>query len=271
MSALRATLPAAVRAEVVKLLTTRSVLLVTAAVLALHVLISWSDLGLTLTAVRHIAPDGTIELFEGEHQPAAPALAEQLMTSSLQIVVLFLPVVAAVLAGQEFRPGQLGTTVLAVPRRGVLMAAKSLVAAGWTLLITLLVQAVSAFFLQLAVRGRVPGLLRRSDVLTDEVKVLALAVLLCLFAFALTTLLRSTLLGVVTLLVLTIVTMTQVLARTVPALDALLPVSAGRNLLLDPREDVLSSGALLASVVLVTWAAVSTLAAGYALNLRDAR
>jgi hypothetical protein len=193
------------------------------------------------------------------------------MSSSLQIVVLFLPVIAAVLAGQEFRPGQLGMSVLAVPRRGVLMAAKALVCAGWTFLVTLLVEAISGLFMHLAVRDRVPGLLLRSDVLTDEAKLLALAVLICLVGFAVTTLLRSTLLAIVTLMVLMVVTMTQVLARSMPVLDALLPVSAGRNLLLDPQEDVLSSGALVASVVLVAWALVSTLAAGYVLSTRDAR
>jgi ABC-2 type transport system permease protein len=264
-------LPAAFRADVVKLLTARPVLMATGGALALHLLISWANLGPNLTAVRQIAPDGTIELFEGEHRPAAQALADLLTSSSLQIVVLFLPVIAAVLAGQEFRPGQLGTSVLAVPRRGVLMAAKTLVCAGWTLIVTLLVEVISGLFMHLAVRDRVPGLLLRSDVLADEAKLLALAALIAVVGFALTTLVRSTLLAIVSLMVLMVVTMTQVLARAIPALDALLPVSAGRNLLLDPRENALSSGPLVASVVLVAWALVSTLAAGYVLSTRDAR
>jgi hypothetical protein len=65
-------------------------------------------------------------------------------------------------------------------------------------------------------------------------------------------------------------TMTRVLAGT-PALDALLPVSAARNLLLKPETSDLTASPVQALVVLVGWVLVTTLAAGVALARRDAR
>ncbi|GII84509.1 hypothetical protein Ssi03_24990 [Sphaerisporangium siamense] len=55
-----------------------------------------------------------------------------------------------------------------------------------------------------------------------------------------------------------------------PALDALLPVSAGRNLLLDPAGDDLTAGPWHPAAVLVAWPLIATLAAGVLLARRDA-
>lgn len=264
-------LPAAVRAEFSKILSSRIVWIVTGAVIALHLLISLANLRNTSVAVDGITPDGLIEIFIDERRPAGQAIIDLLVSFSLQIVVMFLPIIAAVIAGQEFRGGQLGMSTLAVPRRGVLMAAKSSAAVGFMGVVALLVEGISNAFMYLAVKDWNPGLLLSRDTLIDHGKLFALAVLVSLISFAVTTLSRSTLIGIVASVVLMAVAMTQVLAKTIPAVDALLPVSAGRNLLLDPADNELSSGATYAAVVLVAWALLTTLAAGYALSKRDAR
>ncbi|MEU4553842.1 hypothetical protein [Micromonospora violae] len=262
---------AATRAELSKIGSSRIVWLVTGAVIALHLLIGLANLRNTTTAVEGITPDGLIEIFAGVRRPAAEALIDLHVSFSLQIVVMFLPVIAAVVAGQEFRDGQLAQSVLAVPRRGLLTAAKAIALIVFMAGVAILVELISNAYLFLAVKDWNPGLLLGRDTLADQGKLLALAVLVSLVSFAITTLARSTLIGIVVSVLLMALAMTQVLARTVPAVDALLPVSAGRNLLLDPADADLSSSAAYAAFVLVGWALLSALAAGLLLSRRDAR
>lgn len=261
----------AVGAELCKVRSSRIVWLVTGGVLALHLLIGMANMRHTAEAVNAITPDGLIEIFVGERRPADEALIDLLVASSLQIVVMFLPIIAAVVAGQEFQEGQLAQSVLAVPRRGLLTVAKSISLVTFMAAVAILVELISNAYMYLAVRDWNPGLLLSRRSLAEHGKLLALALLVSLVSFAITTLLRSTLIGIVASVVLLALTMTQVLARTVPAADALLPVSAGRNLLLNPAEAKLSSGPGYAAVVLVVWALSSTLVAGFALSRRDAR
>jgi len=67
------------------------------------------------------------------------------------------------------------------------------------------------------------------------------------------------------------VTMTQVAAMFMPALDALFPLSAGRNLLLDPADNRLTAGPMHALVVTVLWPVATIGVAGLLLSRRDAR
>ncbi|MGC4866494.1 ABC transporter permease [Micromonospora sp. DT53] len=262
---------AATGAELSKIRSSRIVWLITAAVIALHLLIGLANMRDTTTAVEGITPDGLIEIFAGERRPAGEALIDLLLSFSLQIVVMFLPIIAAVIAGQEFRDGQLAQSVLAVPRRGLLTVAKTIALVVFTAGVAILVELISNAYLFLAVKDWNPGLLLGRNTLAEHGELLALAVLVSLVSFAITTLTRSTLIGIVLSLLLMALAMTQVLARTVPVVDALLPVSAGRNLLLDPADADLSSSAGYAAVVLVAWALLSTLAAGLLLSRRDAR
>ncbi|MEU8258082.1 hypothetical protein AB0C06_27880 [Micromonospora inaquosa] len=262
---------AATGAELSKIRSSRAVWLITGAVIALHLLIGLANIRNTTTAVEGITPDGLIEIFAGEHRPAGAALIDLLVSFSLQIVVMFLPIIAAVIGGQEFREGQLAQSVLAVPRRGLLTTAKAIAVVVFMAGVAILVELISNAYLFLAVKDWNPRLLLGGDTLADHGTLLALAVLVSLVSFAITTLMRSTLLGIVASVLLTALAMTQVLARTVPAIDALLPVSAGRNLLLDPADADLSSSAGYAAIVLVAWTLLCTVAAGLLLSRRDAR
>ena len=259
---------AATRAELTKMLTSRTVRLFVGVVIGLHLLISWVNLRQNIAAVDAITPQGVIELFPGEPRPAERAIVELLAASTLQIVAIFLPVVAAVIAGQEFRAGQLSLSMLAVPRRGRLLASKSIAIALFLSAVTVVVEAISTLFVWLAVKDWNPGLLTTGPALGEQGRLLLFAVTTGLVSFALTTIVRGTLGGVVVTVALLFLAMGQVLA---PVLDALLPISAGRNLILDPVGNNLTAGPAYAVVVLIGWSLMTVAAAGWVLHRRDAR
>ncbi|WDZ86616.1 hypothetical protein [Micromonospora cathayae] len=261
---------AVTRAELTKILTLRSTWLVTGIIIALHLLISAANLRLNSEAVRNITPDGVIELFPGEPRPAHVALVGFLVAASFQMC-LFLPVQAGVLAGQEFRAHQLGQSVLAVPRRGVLVTAKTMAVALYLSLVSLVIASISTAFMYAAVKDWSPGMVTSGDALLGQGRFLVFAVLSALVGYALTLIARSTLIGIGATVALIAVTMTQLTAVFVPAVDALFPFSAGRNLLLDPRDNRLTAGPAHALVVTVLWPVVTTAVAAVLLNRRDAR
>lgn len=255
------------RAELTKIVTLRSVWLTLGAVLAIQVLVGATSLSLYADAVAAITSDGIIEIFVGQPQEAQQAMLESLVASSLEMCI-FLPVVAAVVAGQEFRGSQLRTSMLAVPSRGRLVAAKLVAAGIFLLLPALLVAAVSSLFTYLAVREWQPGLVASQVALSAQGRFVVFAVALCLVTYAVTLVTRSVVTAVVVAVVLTAMAMSQVLA---PTLDRWLPVSAGRNLLLDPVSTPdLTSGPVLAVAVLAAWVVVMGLAAGAAFMRREA-
>ena len=261
---------AAIRAELTKILTLRSTWIVSGGILVLHLLISVANLGQTTAAVANITPDGLIELFAGQPRPAYQAIVDFLVSSSFQMG-LFLPSLAAVLAGQEFRAHQLGWSVLAVPRRGVLVTAKTVAVAAYLLFVSLVIAGISTAFMYAAVKGWDPGVVTGGNALLGQGRFLIFAVLWALVGSAFTLIARSTLIGIIASVALITVTMTQVLAVSVPALDALFPLSAGRNLLLNPEDTQLTAGPAHALVVLLLWPLLTVTVAGLLLRHRDAR
>jgi hypothetical protein len=259
---------AAAHAELTKILTLPSVRIATAIILGLHVLILLEPARLIAHAVATITPNGTIEIFTGHPQPATAAITGLLVTSSLQ-VSLFLPVLGAIIAGQEFRSRQLGATVLAMPRRARLLAAKTLAASAYLLAVAIVIAGMSTAFIYSAIRNWKPGLLLTGGVFLGQEKFLAFAVLYSLTGAAITIVARSTLTAIIVTVALITVTMTRVLAGAAPALDALLPLGAGRNLLLNPDLNRLTASPENGLFVLAGWAAVITVCAGITLSRRD--
>ena len=261
---------AATRAELTKILTLRGTWIGTGVILALHLLIAVANLRLNTEAVANITPDGRIERFTGQPRPAHQAIVDLLVASSFQMSV-FLPSLAAVLAGQEFRAHQLGQSVLAVPRRGMLVTAKTVAVAAYLLFVSLVIAGISTVFMYAAVRTWDPGVVTSRDALLGQGRFLVFAVLSALVGYAVTLIARSTLIGIIVTVTLVAVTMTQALAGFMPALDALFPFSAGRNLLLDPEDTKLTAGPAHALVVLVLWPVLTSAVAGLLLSRRDAR
>ena len=261
---------AATRAELSKILTLPGAWIVTGIVLGLQVLVEAQSVTLNADAVAHITPGGVIEVFTGQPQPASEAILGLLAGGSLQMG-LFLPVLAAVIAGQEFRAQQLGVTVLAVPRTGRLLIAKLVATALYVLVLAVLIAGVGTAFMYAAVKGWNPGLLISGEAFLVHTRFIAFAILFCLTAFAITTIARSTLTGVIVTVALITVTMTQVLAGFAPRLDALFPLSAARNLMLDPGVNDLTATPTHGLLVLIGWAAATAAGAGITLGRRDAR
>jgi ABC-type transport system involved in multi-copper enzyme maturation permease subunit len=261
---------AAARAELTKLLTLPRVWIVTGVILGFHTLVLFQPAKLFADAVDNITPDGTIEVFTGHPQPATEAIIGLLVASSLQ-VGLILPMLAAVIAGQEFRNHQLDLTMLAMPRRGRLLAAKVLVVAGYLLVVAILMAGMSTAFMFAAVKNWNPGLLVSADAFRGQGRFLAFAVLFSLTGYAITVLARSTLVSIIVTVFLIAMTATQVVAHFAPPLDPLLPLSAGRNLLLNDDLNRLTASPTHGLAVLAGWALVTTIVAGVALNRRDAR
>ncbi|MDP9841961.1 ABC-type transport system involved in multi-copper enzyme maturation permease subunit [Streptosporangium lutulentum] len=263
-------MPAATRAELTKLLTLPSVWIVTGVILALHTLVQLQSAELFADAVANITPDGIIEIFTGQPQPAKQEILGLLAGASLQMG-LFLPVLAAVIAGQEFRSRQLGLTVLAMPRRARMVTAKLLATALYVLVVAILIVGVSTAFVYAAIRDWNAGLLLTEEAFLGYGRFIAFAVLFCLTAFAVTVVARGTLTGIVVTVALIAVTMSQVLAGAAPDLDALFPLSAARNLILDPGIGDLTAGREHGLLVLIGWAVATAVAAAITLSRRDAR
>jgi hypothetical protein len=261
---------AATRAEMTKIRTLRGVWIFTGILLALQVLILLQTAGPTADAVANITPDGVIEIFADQPEPATRAILDLLIASSLQMG-LFLPALGALVAGQEFRSRQLGITTLAVPRRGRLLVAKSLAVTVQMLVTALLIAALSTAATYHAVKDWNPGLLLTPDAFIGQAAFVVFAVSVALTGYALTVLARNTLAGIVASLGLLAVTMTQALAGVAPQVDALFLFSAARNLLLSPEMNQLTAGPMHGLLVLLSWAVLSTLVAGIAHSRRDVR
>ncbi|MEV0382751.1 ABC transporter permease [Nonomuraea sp. NPDC050643] len=189
-------MPAATRAELTKILTLPSVWIVTGVILALHLLVQLQPAKLLADAVANITPEGIIEVFIGEPQPAAEAILGLLAGGELQMG-LFLPVLAAVIAGQEFRSRQLGLTVLAMPRTVRMVAAKLLATALYVLAVATLIAGISTAFMYVAVKAWNPGLLLTGAAFHGHGRFITFAVLFCLTASAITTVARNTLTGII--------------------------------------------------------------------------
>jgi ABC-2 type transport system permease protein len=186
-------------------------------------------------------------------------------------MTLFLPLLAVLIGGHEFRNRQLAVSVLAVPRRGRLLAAKVLATAGFLAGVAILIAAISTVFTYLAVKDWWPGLLLTPAAVGVQVRFVGYAVLFGLAVLACTIIGRGALAGAGVMLALIAVTMTQVLAAFAPAVDALFPLSAGRNLLLNPAQNDLTAGPAHAAFVLTGWAVVTLTIAAAVLHRRPAR
>ncbi len=255
------------RAEATKILTQRSVWIATAILLGLQVLLGVQTLPMYAEAVDAITPAGTIEIFDGRAQHAEQAMVEALVSSSLEMS-LFLPVIAVLLAGQEFKNHQLRTTLLAVPARGRLMMAKLLSSAAFLLVPVLGVAAVSAVFTFLAVKDWNPGLLFSPAALAAQLQFIGFALAACLLAAGITMVTRNVVVSAI--LVVTMATLSY--AQAAPDLiDPFLPVSAGRNLLLDAATATdLTSDPATATAVLLAWVVLTGVGALISVTRRDA-
>lgn len=264
---------AAVRSEVTKILTLRSLLVCCAALLVLHAGIQAISLSLYADAVAGIDDRGLIEDITGTRVPAVPEVSEQLVAAVFQVVPL-LPVAGALVAGSEFRTGQIGLSVMATPSRARLVAATAIAMALLTVALCVVLALVTTAFMIPAVAGWNPAVLVSPGVLGGYLRITAVAVCTTLTAWGIALVARRALAGVLVWALVLTATITQAVAALSPAVDAALPLSAARNLLFSDSRDVvppLTSGPWTAAVVLTAWAVVAVAASVAVVGRRDAR
>lgn len=261
-----------VGSEVTKIVTSPTVRWVAAILIALHILVLQVQSGFYVDAVHHITATGTIEIVPGLPEPAEAAIIGDLVTASIQIGI-FVCIVGAVAAGLEFRAGQLAISMLAVPSPTRLLIGKTIATALCALAVGVLMAAISTAYMYLAVRSWNPRILWGTSALAGQARFLLFVVSSTVTAAAITLITRRALTSIIVVGLLTALTITQAVAALAPPVDAFLPVSAARNLLLTPGigEVPLTAGATHGALVLIGWAVVTSAAAAITLQRRDAR
>ncbi|MFW5418471.1 ABC transporter permease [Nocardiopsis sp. CNT-189] len=264
-------MPDVIRSELTKALTLPSVWVMTGAVLALNVFFQYQTLGFNIDTVAGVRPDGMTEV-DGRLVHAETELRQTLGVSVFNPGLLF-PILGAVIAGAEFRAGQLGLSVVAVPDRTRLVLGKFLATAVYALALGTVCIAIASAFTYAAVRDWNPGMLWSPEMLATEARLLLFTVTFTLIGTGITLIGRRTPAGVVAVVLLIMLTMAQVVAVVSPAADAFLPLSAARNLLLQGRDAgaPLTGGAVHGAAVLASWALAAAAAAALAVKRRDAR
>ena len=186
---------------------------------------------------------------------------------------ILLVILGSVIAGSEFKTGQFGMSVVAVPNRSRLIVGKFVAAFLCVLILSLSWFSVAFLFVYFGVRDTNITLFGMTELSGSFFRILLFAVAFTLFPIGLTLIARRTLFGVVSSMVMIMLTMMQVVAFVSPKVDALLPLSAARNLLLQGTDNPvpLTGTSLQGGIVLLGWIIVSFAGATIILKRRDAR
>lgn len=263
-------LGAVLRSEFTKLFTSRTAVLTAAIIIGTYGLLLIAPATLFAEAVAAMAPDGTIEIFVGERTDARSALTEQLLASTVQ-AAMFVPIVGAVLGGLEFRQGQSGTALVAVPARGRLFASKVIVGTVFLTVVAVVTAILTSGMMLLVVWPVDPAIVLAPEALIGQGRFVLFTVLYSLTAFAASFAFRRTFVAIVGLALLTALTLSQVLTAVSPVLDAIVPLSAGRNFLLDPATTSLTASPDAGLVVITAWALSGLGGAYLVFAIRDAK
>ena len=186
---------------------------------------------------------------------------------------ILLVLLGAIIAGSEFKAGQFGMSVVAVPNRRKLLVAKFIAASLYVFILTLVWFVVAAAFVYFGAQGVSTELISGVDLLPGFFRLLLFMIAFTLFPLGFTLIARRTLFGVVSSMVLIMLTMVQVVAIMSPKVDAFLPLSAARNLLLQGTDNPvpLTGTSLQGGLVLLGWVIISAVGAVVVLTRRDAR
>ena len=262
-----------IRSELTKIITLPSFWVVTGILVLFSVymqVLHYSNIGQVLETLD---AEGN-HWWYGRPGPAAEDIVLTTGAALFNIGVLFFPL-GAVIAGAEFRSGQLGVSVLAMPNRVRWVLGKTVATAICALALGLLFAAMTLVSTYLGVKDWEPGLIWRPGLLLGLGGAVLLIVAITVLSFAVTLLTRRTLSGILVMGVLIAVVLTQVLNAIAPVLDALTPISAARNWLLQDNLALggppFSSSPTVGAVVLFGWVAVTVAGATLAIQRRDAR
>lgn len=210
-----------IRSELTKIRTLPSVGIVSGILIALSVFFQFQGLASAREALSTLDDDG-MHWWYGRPVPADLDILAS-MASGVFNPGIFFPVLGAVIAGAEYRTGQLGLSVLAVPSRPRLLLAKSVATALYVFGFGLLFAALTMSFTYVAVRDWQPDLIWRPEALSSIAGSVLFIVAITLMSFAVTLLTRRVLMGILLMGAFLALTLTQAFAAIAPALDALTP------------------------------------------------
>lgn len=256
---------ATIRSEWTKTFTLPSVWIMTGVLFAVFFLFQFLSFDFySQTAARLATGEGT------EAQVVA-SLQGDLMASIFNPGILF-TLLGAIMAGAEFRTGQFGMSVVAVPNRIRLVVSKVLVAALFALGLGIVWYAIGTALMLVSANGISAAAVFNGEFFATLARVLLFMVAFALFPLGLTLLTRRTLTGVIAAMVFFMLTLSQVVAMVAPAVDAFLPLSAARNLLLKSDDTPVPTTADPAhgALVLTAWAILTVVVAAVATKRRDA-
>lgn len=260
-----------IRSEFTKFLSLRGVWIITAITTGLFLRVQTTLHGQHVAMIDVIRPDGTADIGFGV-SPVIDEIQHSIGTAALNAGLL-LPALGAVLAGLEFKPGQLGLSLVAVPNRARFVVGKLLAITLFTVGVALVFIVVALFLIHLAVHDRHLDATWLLPMAQESARVILFMVTTVLLGAGLTLIARRALAGIIIATVLTTLTMLQVVANVSPAADAWLPISAARNLLLLETNITvpLTGSQWHGAVVLTLWATLSWVVALVLLRRRDAR
>lgn len=261
-----------VRAEFTKFLTLPSVWIVTAVICLIFTYMHVSAISDQFDLIEKLRASGGSLDGESGHR-LSTELSGMIITAPLNAGLL-LPMLGAVIAGTEFRAGQLGLSMVAVPRRARFITGKVLAAMLYVCGLWIVFTAVGYLTVFLTVKDWEPSILWDSELFLSCARLLLFMVTATLIGFGITLLTRSTLVGIIFSVVSIMLVFAQVVAMVSPSLDAILvPFSAARNLLLQGQDSgpPTTAGALHGALVLIGWALLTVGSAAVAMTRRDAR
>jgi hypothetical protein len=262
-----------IRSEFTKIITQPSVWIATAIILAIGLLFQYQSFSLNLQMMETLDTNG-MHWWYGK-----PIPLELSIFNSMSAVIfnpgLFSIILGAVIAGAEFKTGQLGLSVLVVPSRPKFVIGKTIATALYALVLGLILAAMTLFFTFFSVKNWQPNLIWTGSALKEVAGGVFLIVTLTLLTLGITLITRRTLQGMLVMGGFMGVTMSQFVARFVPTLDALTPISAARNFLLQSVADIpgpsFSSSPVTGALVLAGWIVVMFIVSMATIQRRDAR
>lgn len=262
-----------IRSEFTKIITLPSVWIVTGILLAIGLFFQYQGMSVTLETLETLDANG-MHWWYGR-----PIDAELDLFSTMGAVIfnpaIFFIILGAVIAGAEFRTGQLGLSVLAVPSRTRFVIGKTIATTLYALIIGLIFAAMTFFFTYLSVKNWQPNLIWRPEALMQTAGGILFIVAITLMTLGITLITRRTLRGILVMGGAIVVTTSQVIASFVPTLDALTPISAARNLLLQSDTGIpgppFSSSPEMGALVLAGWIVLMFSISMATIQRRDAR
>lgn len=243
-------------AEFTKITTLRSWWLGVVVVLALTAYFAQMGASLLVDLLGTLEGGAFTDL-DGSRVALEEGVLDTVLGSPYQSVALFLPLVIAIAVGQEYRGGQILTSVTAVPSRLTLAMAKLVTVGILAALMCTAAFVLSNAVLLLMLPPEAVAIVLTFEALLVLPRVMLYGVCISVVAAALTGLFRNTLFALFTIVAILVLGVSGLLSAFVPFLHNLMPMIAAQSFLFGYQAEGVPSMAT-GVFVLLGWAVVTT-------------